>query len=132
MNACSVDIKDMLVAESALGLVFSENLFIARMPDKPNECVVLFDSPGRTPALTMDKENYYYPAIQIKVRAESYEGGYSLIQNIGDVLQGRANETWNTTFYSLIYISSGPAMLEWDKNNRIIFVLNLEIQRRED
>ncbi len=77
-------------------------------------------------------ENYYYPAIQIRVRSKSYEDGWAIIQDILLSLHNRAQEVWNGTLYSAIICSSGPAFLEWDDSNRVKFVINFEIQRREE
>lgn len=131
MNSSSEDIKDMLEAESSLGLVFGTNLFIGREPTKPIDCVIIFDTPAFPPQLTFNKDEFYeYPAIQIRIRNNEYVEGYSLANDIMISLHGRGEETWNGTLYTLIRCSSGPAMLDWDENNRVRFIVNFEIQRR--
>ena len=131
MNASSEDIKDMLEAISALGLVAGTNLFIAQEPIKPNNCVPIFDTMGSTPDYTLDQKSIFNPSVQIRVRNISYETGWALIQAIADTLHVRAQETWNGTLYSVIAISSGPFMLQWDKNDRVILIVNFNIQRRD-
>jgi len=131
MNATSVDIKDMLVADSDLGLIFADNLHIGREPDSPNQVTTIYDTSQAPPMLTLDNETgYYYESCQVRVRSTSYTVGYDLIKDIRDSLHGRAGETWNDTLYTLIRCSNGPSMLTWDDNNRVIFIINLEIQRR--
>ncbi len=138
MNSTSEDIKDMLVADAALGLIFNpaleNNLFIGAEPTIPKNCVTIFDTPSGPPQLTLGgkkaNENYFYPSTQIRVRNTSYLTGWALIENIRTSLHGRAQETWNGTLYSVIYCSSGPAMLDWDENNRVRFIVNFNIQRR--
>ena len=131
MNATSVDIKDMLEAESGLNLVFGANLFVGREPSTPSDCVTIFDTLGMPPQLTFDaSERYEKPSIQIRVRSISYTEGWEMIQNIQCALHGRAQESWNGTLYSVIYCSSGPAMLDWDDNGRVRFVINFNVQRR--
>jgi hypothetical protein len=120
----------MLDAESSLGLVSGTNLFRGLQPDKPNDCVCIWDYSGRPPHLTMDSKSYEYPTVQIMVRSIKYDTGYTLIKNIMDSLHGRAQETWNGTLYSLIASSGSPAFLEWDEKNRAQFILNLNVQRR--
>lgn len=135
MNIPSVDIKDILEGESILGLVFGINLFIGREPEKPNECITIFDYSGRPPQQTLgtniDAENYFYDSFQIRIRGIDYEKTWAIIQDILISLHGRANETWNGTLYTSIICTSGPAMLEWDDNNRVKFIINFETQRRE-
>ena len=131
MSASSEDIKDMLEAESSLGLTFATNLFIGKEPDKPPNCVTIFDTPGFPPQLTYNKAEFYeYPAIQIRVRNNKYMDGWNLISDIMLFLHGRAHETWNSTYYSLIQCAGGLALLDWDDNNRARFIVNFNIQRR--
>ena len=139
MNAPSVDIKDMLVAESSLGLVFdpkdsNRNLFVGREPSAkgaPDNCVTIFDTPGGSPQLTLaGTENYFYPSIQIKVRNKDYCTGWGLIHDIMVALHGRGQETWDETLYSVIQAAGGPAFMNWDENDRVSFVVNFDIQRR--
>jgi hypothetical protein len=133
MNPQSVDIKDMLVADSTVALTFKTDLFIGKEPSTPKNCVTIFDTSGFPPNLTMDGKdtsNYEYVAVQIRVRNTSYTNGWALIHNIMESLHGRAQETWSSTLYSVIYCSSGPALLDWDDSGNARFVANFEIQRR--
>jgi len=131
MNSASEDVKDMLVAESSLGLTFATNLFIGREPSTPDDCVTIFDTSGLPPQLTLKQgEDYYYPSVQIRVRNNSFQTGWTLANNIMISLHGRSHETWNGTLYTVIYCSSGPALLDWDDNNRARFIINFNLQRR--
>ena len=132
MNSCSTDIKDMLEADSSLGLIYVDNLFIGREPVKPYNSVTIFDTPGFPPDMTLDKNSLGYerPSIQIRVRNIDYMTGWSLIESIKVSLHGRAQESWNGTLYSLIACSSGPAMLDWDDNGNVRFIINFNLQRR--
>ena len=131
MNAPSIDIAEMLEAVSSLGLTLGVNLFIGSEPVKPNETVTIYDTYGSPPQLTLDVQDYYYPSIQIRVRAQDYVTGWNLVNSIMLALHGRAQETWNGTLYSVIFCSSGPAHLDWDENRRPRFIVNFNLQRRE-
>lgn len=132
MNATSVDIKDLLEQEFDLGLRFTENLFIGREPLQPNETVTIFDVGGLPPMQTLTPgENYFYEAFQIRTRAESYERAYELCNDIMVFLISQAQVVINETLYSIISCTSGPAHLEWDENNRCLFIVNFQTQRRE-
>lgn len=130
MNAAAFDIKDILESESALGLVFATNLFIAKEPDAPADCVTIFDYPNIRPALTLDRDSYFYSAVQIRIRNKRYDDGMTLAYNIRDVLHGRARETWNGTLYTLIAAMSDPFPLDFDGNNRPRIIINFNLQRR--
>ena len=130
MNAPSVDIKDMLIGAD-MGLTFGINLFISREPAKPDSCVTIYDTPGMAEGLTLNRdERYEYPSIQIRVRDKSYTDGWARADQIRRLLHGRANETWNEAYYTIIKVSSGPAMMGYDDNQRVLIVINFLIQRR--
>jgi len=131
MNAPSVDIKDMLEDETSLGLTFATNLFIGRIPDAPDDCVVIVDTSGFAQDLTFDKaEKYERPSVQIMVRNNDYLTGFDLLNDIKDVLHGKGHTTVNGAYYSVIMCADAPSFLNWDENNRAHFVLNIDMQRR--
>jgi len=130
MNASSEDIKDMLVADSSLGLTFATNLFIGKEPIKPTNCVTIFDTYGFAPDLNLISQGYERPIVSLRVRDINYMDGFNLAQEIKDSLHGRSHETWNGTLYTVIYCSSGPALLDWDDNGNARFIINFNLQRR--
>jgi len=131
MNAQSEDIKDMLVADSSLGLIFATNLFIGLEPATPDETVTLFDTMGLPEQLTLTPgEIYEYPSIQIRVRSNDYTVGWALTNDIKTSLHGRAQETWNGTLYSVIFAMGSVAFLDWDDSDRARFIINFNLQRR--
>jgi hypothetical protein len=130
MNAPSQDIKDMLVADSSLDLVLGTNLFVGKEPAKPRACVTIFDTYGFPPYLGLTDVGYEYPSIQIRVRNYNYRDGWEIAQDIVTSLHGRSHETWNDALYTVVYCSSGPALLDWDENENVRFIINFNLQRR--
>lgn len=133
MNAPSEDIKDMLEAyeeSSGLGLDYNVNLFIGKEPIQPRNSVTIFDTYGYAPDLGLKDQGYERPSVQIRVRSKSYTAGMELAQNIKTALHGRSHQTWNGTLYTVIYCSSGPALLDWDENGNARFIINFNLQRR--
>ena len=133
MNAPSIDIVEMIEAygdSSGIDLTFATNLFIGKEPSTPKNCVTVYDTPGFPPYLGLDTIGYEYPSIQIRVRNTSYVTGWNLINSIKDALHGKSHETWNDTLYTVIYCSSGPALLDWDDNGNCRFIVNFNLQRR--
>lgn len=128
MNVPSVDIKDMLVADVG---VDTTNFPIERgtLPADLNDCVALIDIAGASPQLTMDKAKYEFPSLQVKVQSNDYDAAWEHADSIKDSLHGRAHETWNGSYYSVITCLNGPTFLE-RVNQRSIFVINFSIQRR--
>jgi len=130
MNSTAKDIADMIDADSYLGLTFATNLFVGKEPANPDICVTIFDTHGMPQQLTLNDQGYEYPSVQIRVRAKDYQTGWALIEGIKNILHGRASETWNGAFYSVIYCVSGPALLDWDDNSRVRFIANFNANRR--
>jgi len=129
MSNPSKDVADILAA-AGLSLTFAQNLFVGREPATPINCTTIFDTPGMGPDLTYNKtEKYERPMIQIRVRNQNYLTGYTLINNIKNVLHGLSQETWNGTLYQLIKCSQDPFLLDYDENGNPRFVCNFEIQR---
>ena len=131
MNAQSEDIKDMLVAESALALSLGTTLHLHREPDSPDDCVTIYNTPSFPPDRTLNKEEiYYHSSVQIRVRNLDADVGLTLARDIMEVLHNRAQETWNATLYTVIQATGEPAAIAWDENNRVIIVINFNLQRR--
>jgi len=131
MNPASVDIKDLLEAESALALSFATNLFIGMSPPEPDSCVTIFDTPGFGPDLELGGSGeYYYPSIQIQVRDTSYLDAWQLADDIRQVLHGRGPIVLNGTTYTVIRSTDEPSLLLWDEKSRATFSMNFDMQRR--
>jgi hypothetical protein len=134
MNCASEDVKDILEAESSLGLVFATNLFIGLEPPMPNNSVTIFDTPGYPPMLTLSggTEKFDRPSVQVRVRNAGYTTGWDLINDIKVLLQNVCNSgpvTWNGTVYMSIRALNDPFLLDWDDKIRPRFVCNFDIER---
>jgi hypothetical protein len=132
MNASSIDIKDILVANVSLGLVFVENLFIGKEPPTPKDCVTIYDTPGFPAKLTIkgQGENYYYPSVMIRIRNHNYVDGWNLAHDIMVALHGLNNISVGDTLYTVIACANSPTLLDWDENNNARFIINFNLQRR--
>lgn len=129
MNTLSEDIKDMLLAESSFGLTLGKDLFVGHEPPNPDDIIIVFDRYGGNSPVTLDRQVYEYGSCQIMVRNRNYQAAQDLVGDIKEALHGRANETWNGSFYTLI-LCSVPSMLDWDDGQRVRFIINLNLQRR--
>lgn len=130
MSSPSEDIKDILESISSLALDFATDLFIGREPANPDNTVTIFDTPGGPPDVFYNNFEYYYPSVQIRVRNNSYSSGWDLINDIKEALHGRGHETWGDFVYELIRCTTEPALLDWDEQSRVRFVVNFDIQRK--
>jgi hypothetical protein len=128
MNAASKDIKDMLLADSSLGLALGTNLFVGREPATPRACITLFDTGGGTPGMSLDANSYYYTQVQVRVRNPDYNLGMVQSYEIMDALHGRGQAIVNGTLYTLITCTE-PMLLDYDDQNNVRFIININMQR---
>jgi len=132
MELPSEDVKDMLVADSSLGLTFNTNLFIGREPDGDGEAITIYDAPGRIPQTTLDGEVYYYPSVQIRVRESGYVAAYNKIKAIISSLHTKHHgETFNGSIYIMILSSGEPFPMGWTEAGQALFIANFNLQRKE-
>lgn len=134
MNPASKDISTLLKNESSLALTFGTDLFFARMPDEPSDCVAVLDNPGRPPMLTYKKEtsNYFYSSVTVWVRNTDYAAGWAQIHEILTFLHGLGSQVVDGTYYDIIKAMADPQLLYWDENQRAVFIVNFTVQRREN
>ena len=138
MNSCSEDIKEMLedYLDSSDSIAVSSDfelfpMFIGKEPAEPSNTISIFETGGYPPQLTMNRDEIYeYPSVQIRIRAISYLDGWEQATEIKNALHGRANEQWGSVIYTLIKCISGPMLLDYDKNQRVRFIINFDCQRR--
>lgn len=132
MNLAVEDIAGLLENEIA-DLVINDNLLIMREWSKPHNCVTLFETGGRgwRQGLTKERSKRHYPTMQIRVRDIDTRNAWARAYNIKEVLHSRANEVIGSAYYLRISCVNGPALLDWDENDRIRLILNFEITRIE-
>lgn len=128
MNPASVDIKDYLLT-TEIDLTFATNLFIGMEPKKPNDCVTIFDTPGFGRDKFYDPTlQYHRPSIQVRVRNKSYTVGWGIINDITEILHNQ-RMVINGMYYSAMFCSMEPSLLDFDENERPRFVATFDLQR---
>ena len=126
-NAPSIDIKDVLEdSSSGLGLSFGVNMFIGSMPNKPDNCICIYDYPGES----QDLFGYEKPSVQVLVRNKNYETAWNLCKDIKYFLHdGFNNFIINQTRYIRIYSISDALPLGMDESNRYKMSINFRTER---
>ena len=130
MKPASEHIKQMLLADTNIDTV-NYPPYIGLEPEKPNKAIILFDYGNIPRTMLNTSEELDFPSVQVRVRATDYIEGWNLIESVKKSLHGRANEQWNGMFYISVMCLNGPFFLEWDKRQRVIFVINIDTQRKE-
>jgi hypothetical protein len=132
MNSPAKDIANMLDGDSGLGLTLLTDLFYSRMVSDPQNAVAVFDTGGANPMLQYNKarSQYYYPSINIQVRNVDYDAGHAVATAIRLFLHGERAITVGDTYYALIKSTNEPQLLHYDENDRAVFIINFDIQRK--
>lgn len=128
MNPPAEDIKDYIVAETSY--VFGEDLFIGTQPDKPDQCLTLYDSPGLD---TDDKFAIEKVGIQFRSRAQSYQLAYSICHDMKLLLEGlKEDVVLNGSRYFGFYVTSQPTDLGRDAEDQHMFTMTMQISRNPE
>jgi len=129
MSTPAQDIRLILEGASSLGLSFGTDLFVGLMPDSPDECVSIIDTPGTEPGVGP----YYYSSVQVLVRGGvgEYDSAAALGRDIAAVLHEYTGKPDSSTlYYAGIWQLSEPFFIGVDEKNRPLFSTNYRIQRR--
>lgn len=125
-----VDVATYLDSQQA-SLTLGTNLFLGRMPDSPDTCVVLYEYGGSAPDNTMGGglPVLQNPSVQIAVRAVLYASAESLINLCWGTLEGIVDMSLSGTRYNRVTAIQSPFVLERDSQDRVIFVQNFNVTR---
>jgi len=131
MGFVTNDMRLLLESVPALSLTFGTNLFIGREPTAPDACVTLYTGGTSPRGMVLGGANGYdRQSFQIRIRANHYEVGMQLAEDIISAIHGRKQEMWGNVLYFAIMHQNGPELIAWDDNNRAIIVLNFNVGRK--
>jgi hypothetical protein len=111
------------LADNSIGTL-ATNLFKAYLPDKPDSCVVVYDTGGFEPDSYIPTGN---PTFQIFVRSTNYTDGKAKVDSIVNLLHRKANIQLVTSgvYFYYIKLMNEPVHIGRDKNERDEFSINL-------
>ena len=112
------------------------DIILGYMPASPSLCCALVEYTGEEPmrnhnegAAGLGAQSGERPRFQLLCRAESYETGRSLIQDIWQHLDAITNENLSGTFYVAVRALQSPFLLRRDENNRYVFAANFAVTK---
>ena len=134
MNSSAKDMVFLLTNDSTLSYEEGVDLFPYRIPATPQNVISVLDRAGDPGMLQYNKARsaYFYTGIAVYVRNIDYAIGYDIARTINEFLHGQAHLVIGDTYYSLIKAIGEPRLLHYDQNDRAVFVINFNIQRRYD
>jgi len=140
MNPVSEDVKDVLVTESvgtfpASSATGSEwGISVGHETDSPDTMITLYDTPGGSTGLVMDKTVVptERPMFQVRVRCFGYKTGYTKLQAIMDLFDN-SYRSWSVTGarYLGVFRSGNPVHIGQDDKGRDLWVVNYRVVREE-
>lgn len=118
-------IKDYLVSK---GFTYT---YVNIMPVTPQKCVVVFDSPGRSPEFTFDGSKFRKPSIQITTRDYKYDDSYNLISNVINFLEQLEGTTYSNIQF--IQVEQTTDIFSYDYNDEYnnylkCFTVNFDLE----
>jgi len=126
------DIVDIINENVNLPYIKGTDIFYARMPTDPQDCIVIYDNAGPPPMLQYIKSRstYEYAAVMVRVRNTNYDGAYESIEAIRIYLHGLHGVEINDSHYTLIQAVNAVGVLHFDENDRPVLFQNFSIQRK--
>ncbi len=102
------------------------NLYLARLPDNPDDVAALYQYAGRSPLFVHDKAgiDIERPALQVLVRSRVYATAQARAYAIHTLLVAVVNSTLGSTLYQRIEPLASPFLLDRDQNDRTVFAAN--------
>jgi len=144
MNACTEDIKDILVTapntyKFSDGSDFS--IYIGKEPDRPDKCITLYDTGGPQDDNVMDQsaKTMRHSSFQVRVRGKNYKNVRLQLKKVDKIINRIGSFTataedsseTNDTRYSDIFRQGDLMWLEQDDNDRHIWIANYQAHRKE-
>lgn len=142
-NPITVDIKDLLIADSGSPFSFGGELDwcinISAEPERPDNCLTIFSTGGREPGLYNDPDHPIteYPSFQVRLRGNNYLEVREKMNEVLDYIQHIGGFTvtnlvgGTTTRYADILPVGHPQDLPMDESRRYITVMNFYAIREE-
>ena len=105
-----------------------EELFVGQEPDKPLNCITLYDTGGMA---VQDNAPLDVNTLQVRVRNIEYKDGYNRAHEVKQILQSMSEVELNGNRYYGTWLTSdvmfiGPS----ESGKESIFTLNLRTQRQ--
>lgn len=131
MNEPAVDIADILAGVSSLALATGTDLFVNEEPDKPDNCVTVYDTGQEAEQLYVDPDETALESlsVQVRVRHKVASLAWALANNIKTELHGQNKVTQGGAIYLGIWHASGPFPLGKDGQNRTLYTVNFDMMR---
>lgn len=130
----SVDVKDIMLAESIFAdYTFGTNFFISSEPDEPDTCITIYDTVGLDDDPQIDPVGYtwtQHPAIQIRVRDNSYLAAYQTLKSIVDFLNIEPSDINGSCYQAITKVGTIQSLGE-DNRKRTRLVMNFIAARQE-
>lgn len=135
MNPPTEDIKDLLLADSALALTYggdTGDLFIGEIAETAiHPAIGLYDIPGAGRDLVTGTADIQNPEVQLRVRGRpgEYLEAHRLLQQALDVIHGEHNLGQGLSRYLLIRVTLEISYVKKDEKQRPIFSAHVSASR---
>lgn len=104
------------------------DIFIGIRPEKPDECICLFQYAGRQ-SICRSLDRVKRPALQVQVRGKSVLRSLKKIESVVDLLD-QSDPTINGVYYPSIRAVQSPFLLCKDENEQYVYAVNFYVDKR--
>lgn len=115
------DIKTLLTDISPV-------IFIAEIPDTPDNLLGVFFSGGYNPEWTLDSKAFDHPTFQVRIRDKSALTAIERAEAVKDALDGQIDLTIGSTRYLSIFQQGDILPLGKDSKGRTEYSLNFAVK----
>ena len=111
-------------------LTVGTDLFKGLMPDEPDTCVTIYESPGRAPVEEMGANSpVERPNLQVISRSGAYATARANSQSVWDLLRTVTEQTLSGKHYLRIQPFQSPFLMGRDENRRVRIVFNCTVDK---
>jgi len=117
--------------DTSTALTVGTDLFKGLMPDTPDACVALYETPGEM-ALEMgggSTPTVERPHLQVISRAADYVTARNNSQTVHNAIRGVTDQTLSGRRYLRIQPLQDPYMMGRDENRRVKVVFNCSVEK---
>ena len=117
--------------DGATAFTESTNLFKGLMPETPDTCVTLYETPGRQPSEQMGNSQggTERPNLQVISRASDYVTARTNAQTVWNALRLVTEQTLSGVRYLRIQPLQSPFLLNRDDNQRVRVAFNCMVEK---
>ena len=113
-------IRHLLTEYSGHSLQMSVDLYIALLPDAPDNVAALYDKSGEAPVNDLSGTSIQYSDVLILVRDLDYQQAFTRLQKLDEAVNLTRNQVYNQHTFILVHRISDVVFNYFDEKKRAV------------